>query len=976
MGIPSTQFGAETITLTTLGAPGSWTVRTTAPDATYAIATYTAGRLTAGVSYDSTGKALHTLSYSYADPLYRLKSITDSRTGTMTYDYVSENVDVVRSTTDPIGRVTSYTFDARDRKITTDLPNTLDANGNSLSNVTTSHYFPDGTLQETTGAQTYRSTYTYDYAQHLSTLTTYGTATAITRWEYDGNRGWLRAKRHDSSGVGIGTGPGYTYTPAGRVKSRTWARLVAGQPLVTSYAYHPATGDLASTTYSDGTPAVTISTRDRLGRITAMTDAAGVHIYTHKLTGPMLTDAISGGGPLAGFTLSHTADNLSRPTAANLTQSGGLQHAVSYGYDSAGRLGNIAHNGRAVRYSYHPTRQTLALTSMIGANGIANLAHERFHDAAGRLLHTISHSNPGGPANRKPTYLSKYTLNDLDQRTATNELDDRSWSYGYNATGEVTRSAKTINSTGASLEGRNFRYVYDGIGNRLSTQTGGDTSAGNLRSASYTPNALNQYTAITHPGFLEIYGKAPVAQTVTVNGLATTRQGRDFRRELSFTNATQRWETVTTNGGSLSTSQHHIPAASTAPTYDLDGNQTSDGQWTYTWDAENRLISATRTAAALAAGAPYRAITYSYDSQSRKITRSVATTSGGPVTTGKLLYDGWNCIAEYTGTSLSKTYLWGLDLSGTLQGAGGVGGLLSINDIPTNTTHYPCYDGNGNIRKLLDATTLATTATYDYGPFGELIRATGSYARSNAYRFSTKPQDADTGLVYYNYRPYNTGIGRWTSRDPIGERGGRNLYGFVGNSGVNRFDRLGLVGSITIPGSSQGWGPGSSGSGTGSGNSPTPFDNNTIFTEDGGSTDQTAWFNQNYGSQVEAAKQEAIDSINGVIGKACMGRRMKTPSFSKAGYASNSWLDGVSVGSFAFQVEKGSRVNWNGIKWSWDAELLISDTVGFDWGDSIPENVFVVIFGWNIGRSKQIYRASWDISGSGECKCNYPYEAP
>ena len=78
------------------------------------------------------------------------------------------------------------------------------------------------------------------------------------------------------------------------------------------------------------------------------------------------------------------------------------------------------------------------------------------------------------------------------------------------------------------------------------------------------------------------------------------------------------------------------------------------------------------------AGAPYRAITYSYDSQSRKITRSVATTSGGPVTTGKLLYDGWNCIAEYTGTSLSKTYLWGLDLSGTLQGAGGVGGVVGV----------------------------------------------------------------------------------------------------------------------------------------------------------------------------------------------------------------------------------------------------------------------------------------------------------
>ncbi|MEN9975445.1 MAG: hypothetical protein RLZZ282_1451 [Verrucomicrobiota bacterium] len=76
-----------------------------------------------------------------------------------------------------------------------------------------------------------------------------------------------------------------------------------------------------------------------------------------------------------------------------------------------------------------------------------------------------------------------------------------------------------------------------------------------------------------------------------MNNLATTRQGTDFRRELGFDNAsTQRWETVTTNGGSLLTSHHHIPAASTIPGYDLDGNLTSDGQWTYTWDADTRFL--------------------------------------------------------------------------------------------------------------------------------------------------------------------------------------------------------------------------------------------------------------------------------------------------------------------------------------------------------------------------------------------------
>jgi RHS repeat-associated protein len=59
------------------------------------------------------------------------------------------------------------------------------------------------------------------------------------------------------------------------------------------------------------------------------------------------------------------------------------------------------------------------------------------------------------------------------------------------------------------------------------------------------------------------------------------------------------------------------------------------------------------------------------------------------------------------------------------------------------------------------------------------------------FRFSTKYHDEETGLLYYGYRYYNPQWGRWLSKDPIGERGGVNLYGFVGNNGINRVDYLG-----------------------------------------------------------------------------------------------------------------------------------------------------------------------------------------
>jgi len=65
-------------------------------------------------------------------------------------------------------------------------------------------------------------------------------------------------------------------------------------------------------------------------------------------------------------------------------------------------------------------------------------------------------------------------------------------------------------------------------------------------------------------------------------------------------------------------------------------------------------------------------------------------------------------------------------------------------------------------------------------------------AKANPIRFSTKYQDSETDLLYYGYRYYNANTGRWLNRDPLGEMGGVNLYGFVGNDGINYWDALGL----------------------------------------------------------------------------------------------------------------------------------------------------------------------------------------
>ena len=87
------------------------------------------------------------------------------------------------------------------------------------------------------------------------------------------------------------------------------------------------------------------------------------------------------------------------------------------------------------------------------------------------------------------------------------------------------------------------------------------------------------------------------------------------------------------------------------------------------------------------------------------------------------------------------------------------------------------------------------------GPFGEVIRATGRMGRANPVRFSTKYQDDETDLLYYGYRYYNASRGNWESRDPAEEKGGPNLYAFVGRNPVSKHDALGLLSDEHVIGS-------------------------------------------------------------------------------------------------------------------------------------------------------------------------------
>jgi len=228
------------------------------------------------------------------------------------------------------------------------------------------------------------------------------------------------------------------------------------------------------------------------------------------------------------------------------------------------------------------------------------------------------------------------------------------------------------------------------------------------------------------------------------------------------------------------------------------GSLTQDGRWEYSWDAENRLIrvqSQTDTPQA-----SWRTVQWQYDALGRRIRETTWTwnaNSGTWEATEDLKFVSeatlfGRRIAELNASdsALVRTYVWGLDLSGTEQGAGGVGGLLWLTQHagPNTGTHFAAYDGNGNIVALSAASDGSETARYEYGPFGEPIRVSGPAASLNPFRFSTKRTENNTDLVLYEYRAYSPSLGRFSNSDPIGELGGLNLYGFVGNNPMGRVD--------------------------------------------------------------------------------------------------------------------------------------------------------------------------------------------
>jgi RHS repeat-associated protein len=296
-------------------------------------------------------------------------------------------------------------------------------------------------------------------------------------------------------------------------------------------------------------------------------------------------------------------------------------------------------------------------------------------------------------------------------------------------------------------------YVYDSLGRRTSATLQDDTAW------HYTYNQRSEITSAIRKN----------ASNVTQNNMRYVFDNIG-NRTSSYEDATSK--TYDANSLNQYTEIDVTGGSSVCPLYDDDGNMTQFDSSTYTYDAENRLVGAQSGTTRLE---------FIYDALGRRVARKLYLNN----TLSKhhrYVYDGMKLLATYNAkSSFAKinSFLWqpfGLD----------VPLIMTYN----STVYGYLVDANKNVLGLFNPSK-TRVATYLYGPFGQKLSESGTIAANNPLQFSSEQFDADLGLVYYNFRYYFPAIGKWLTKDPIGEKGGWNLYLMCGNNVVNLWDEKG-----------------------------------------------------------------------------------------------------------------------------------------------------------------------------------------
>ena len=595
----------------TLPVNGLVTRTVTYPDQTKEVTEFEYGRLTKQTRQDTTGSTITEQSYDY-DAHGRLDRITDLRNGATQLTHIA--ADIVSAITLPpseagaASQVYSTLYDNNLRPSTEISPD--QGTVNTL-------YTPTGLPKHRSGARVYPVDYTYDAQGRLKTQTTWrdfggSVGAAVTRWNYDPASGWLLSKDHPNTGDGTApsvpgsNGPSYSYHNSGRLHQRQWSRGATA-----TYDYDDS-GDLEKVSYSDVTPDVHYQNYDRLGRAISVKQAhtVGSNDITTTIdynNSDQATKWTYSGGALGGIEVERERDAILRPDLLSWSRNGGPATTADYSYHSQhGRLESVLSQGQTISYGYLANSERV---QSVQFGSSAKLQTTRSYDFLDRLTQ-VSSTVTG----QTLPFEDNYSFTAANQRQRRTASDQSYWNYDYDAFGQVTE-AQRYWADGEPVAGQQFAYDYDNIGNRMAS-SGRQSSV-----ASYVSNYRNELTTYEPSRVLDIVGLAAPSETVTVNTQAVARKGAYYHHAFDFGGSGIAHEAVSVStSGEVEEGDHYLSGTATQ-TYDADGNLTQDGRWTYTWDAENRLVQM-HTIAGVPTGAAMR-LEFGYDYQGRRISKKV-----------------------------------------------------------------------------------------------------------------------------------------------------------------------------------------------------------------------------------------------------------------------------------------------------------------------------------------------------------------
>ncbi len=525
----------------------------------------------------------------------------------------------------------------------------------------------------------------------------------------------------------------------------------------TVWLYEDATGLELKKTYADG--ACILKTYDFLNRLETLTKARG-SVTTHSyapLTGELVSVTHDDKTPSLNFIYNHLGQMISVSDASGIRE---------LSYDAYGRPNQDTSFGyveSCLQEAFDAFGRPCGYQLMIG-NRVAQHSFLDYDDQGG-----IIGMNLEGLA-------SPFTW---EYDTANGFLAQLSYPNGMVRSNSYHSTLNLLTGIGYESSMKEgtvaaHAYKYDGLMRPTWKQDSWDaTTPATTRYFGYNDRSeLTSDQILSRGRFAYQY-----------DNIGNRKTARELEEEVSY-------------DANLLNQYTHITKKETpfTPSYDADGNQirikTSTGTWNVSYDANDRPVSFINED-------DRTVVSCNYDYQGRRFEKKLII-NGITSKHTYYLYRDYLQIAEldlmHPEPVLVKSYLWDpTELAVTRllmmtcwknKGMEVEKHLYFMHDALKNVTSIFSEDGERKAR-------------YEYAPFGSLLTAEGDMAEDNKYRFSCEYMDDELGLIYYNYRHLNPADGRWISRDPIAEQGGRLLYGVIGNRWGNDYLGFGETGTIS-----------------------------------------------------------------------------------------------------------------------------------------------------------------------------------